>query len=88
MSRITWCNSVGGAPVVDNRRSVPKKPVIWWGEVWLVMPDGSKDTRAWRANQPLSKVQAQSVLHAMLDDLIAENGNDAAIDSGFRMECR
>lgn len=88
LSRITWCNSVGGLPQVDNARSVPKRPVVWWGDVWLAMPDGTKDTRAWRAKQPITRGQAQEVLRAMLDDLIAENGNDTAIDSGFRMECR
>ena len=88
MSRITWCNSVGGMPQVDNARSVPKKPVVWWDEVWLVMPDGTKDTRSWRANHKITRGQAQEVLRAMLNDLIAANGNDSAIDSGYRMECR
>lgn len=88
MSRITWCNSVGGLPKVDNARSVPRKPVIWWGEVWLRMPDGSKDTREWRAKQKITRCQAQEVLGFLLDDLIAENGNDTATDSGFTLECR
>lgn len=88
MSRVIWSNRVGGLPQVDNARSVPRRPVIWWGEVWLLLPDGSKSTRAWRSNNKITRQQAQEVMHAMLDDLINECGRDAAIDSGFRMECR
>lgn len=88
MTRVTWCNSVGGHPQVDNARSVPKKPVIWWGNVWLLMPNGYKHSRPWRAKQKITRQQAQDVLRAMLDDLIDECGSDAAIDSGFRLECR
>lgn len=88
MARVVWNNSMDGPPVVDNARSVPKRPVIWWGEIWLLMPDGVRDTRQWRAKRPMLKEQAQDVLRAMLADLIAENGNNAAIDSGFMMMSR
>lgn len=88
MSRITWCNSVGGNPAVDNARSVPKKPVIWWGNVWLLMPSGYRHSRPWRADAPITREEAQVILRMLLDELIEECGRDAAIDSGFRLECR
>lgn len=88
MSLIQWHNSMDGPPVVDNARSVPKRPVIWFGEVWLLMPDGAKHSRGWRSHNKITRQQAQDVMRAMLDDLIAECGKDAAVDSGFRMECR
>jgi len=88
MTRVTWCNSVGGLPVVDNVRSVPKKPVMWHGEVWLKMPDGSRSARSWRSHDKISRHNAQEVMAVMLDELIDECGKDAAIDSGFRLECR
>lgn len=75
-------------PVVDNARSVPKKPVIWHGEIWLVLPGGVKDIRAWRANKPMVKHQAQTVLHQLLSELIDEHGSDKAVDSGFWMQSR
>lgn len=88
MSRIVWSNRVGGHPIVDNARSVPKRPTIWWGSIWLLLPNGERSTRNWRARQPITRQQAQEVLALMLDDLLAECGRDAAIDSGFRLECR
>lgn len=88
MTRVTWCNSVGGYPQVDNARSVPKKPMVWRGDVWLLMPDGFRHGRTWRSTGKITRQQAQQVLHAMLDDLLEECGRDAAVDSGFRMECR
>lgn len=88
MSRITWFNSVGGLPVVDDARSVPKKPVIWRGEVWLRLPDGSKSSREWKVKQRVTREQAQDVMRAMLDDLLDECGRNEAIDAGFTLECR
>lgn len=88
MSRITWCNSVGGNPAVDNARSVPKKPVIWWGTVWLLLPNGCRHTQSWRTTTPITRQDAQVILRTLLDELIEECGRDAAIDSGFRLECR
>lgn len=88
MSRIVWSNKVGGLPIVDNARSVPKKPVIWWGTVWLRLPNGQKAEAGWRAKHPITRQQAQQVMAAMLADLIADEGEDTAIDSGFTLECR
>lgn len=87
MSHVFWRNSMA-VPVVENARSVPKKPVIWFGEIWLILPDGEKDTRAWRANKPMTRQQAQTVLAQLLDQLIGEHGIDAAVDSGFFMRSR
>lgn len=88
MTRVVWSNKVGGLPQVDNARSVPKRPVVWWGQVWLLMPEGVRHIRNWRASQPITRQQGQDVLRAMLEDLIEECGNDAAVDSGFMMACR
>lgn len=88
MSRITWSNRIGGHPIVDNARSVPKRPVPWHGQIWLLMPDGARHVRSWKSKSPITRQQAQAVLALMLDDLIAECGRDAAVDSGFRLECR
>lgn len=88
MSRITWSNKVGGLPVVDNARSVPRKPVVWWGTVWLRLPNGQKTEACWRAKHPITRQQAQQVMAAMLADMIADEGEDSAIDSGFTLECR
>lgn len=88
MVSVTWSNSVGGHPQVSSARSVPKRPVIWHGTIWLKMPDGTVDRRTWRAQQKVTRQQAQDILRQMLEDLIAENGENAAIDAGFRMECR
>jgi hypothetical protein len=88
MPRIVWTNSIGGLPQCNNARSVPKKPVIWHGEVWLRMPDGSRSARSWRASQKITRQDAQQVMAVMLDDLIEECGRDAAVDSGFILESR
>jgi len=79
---------MSGPPAIDNARSVPKKPVIWHGEIWLKLPDGSKDIRLWRSKQPMTRAQAQQTLYLLLDDLIAENGSNVAVDSGFMMMSR
>lgn len=88
MSRITWSNKVGGLPICDNARSVPRKPVVWWGTVWLRLPNGQKAEIGWRSKGPITRSQAQEVMAAMLDDLIKDEGEDAAVDSGFTLECR
>ena len=88
MTRIVWSTSVGGIPRVDNKRSVPKKPAVWWGDVWLLMPDGARHIRQWRSQTRIQRNEAQLILAAMLDDLVSECGENAAVDSGFRLECR
>ena len=88
MTRIVWSTSIGGIPRVDNRRSVPRKPVTWWGDVWLLMPDGARHIRSWRSQSKVTRPDAQLILAAMLDDLITECGANAAIDSGFSLQCR
>jgi hypothetical protein len=88
MSLVQWNNGMDGPPVVDNARSVPKKPVIWIGSIWLVLPTGEKLERSWRSNQPISRSQAQTVLAQLLDQIINEVGKDSAVDSGFWMRSR
>jgi hypothetical protein len=88
MARVIWTDSVGGLPRCDNTRSVPRKPVLWFGEVWLKMPDKTRSARSWRAQHPITRAEAQEVMAIMLDELIEECGRDAAVESGFRLECR
>ena len=67
---------------------LPKKPVVWMGSVWLLMPDGELDTRSWRSNGPITCLQARTVLGQLLDSLISEHGKDAAVWSGFSCKSR
>lgn len=85
---VRWCNRMDGPPIVDGKRSVPKKPVIWIGSIWLVLPDGEKVERSWRSNQPITDKQAQAVLGQLLAQMVAEVGSDAAVDAGFWMKSR
>lgn len=96
MSRVEWRNGMAAPAIVSVRgrpSGTPKKPVIWHGEIWLKLPAGEDgrcetDIRAWRANKPLTKQQAQAVLRQLLDQLIGEHGKQSAIDSGFWMQSR
>lgn len=86
-AQIRWSNSmVDRAPIVLGR--LPKKPVIWFGEIYLTMPDGEKDIRAWKSKQPMTCENAKTVLGQLLDMLIGEHGKDSAIDSGFWLKSR
>lgn len=81
-AQIQWRNSMQDrAPTITGR--LPKKPVIWFGEIYLTMPDGEKDIRAWRSKQPMTCAQARTVLGQLLMMLIDEHGKDSAVDSGF-----
>lgn len=75
-------------PHPRRQGQLPKKPVSWIGEIWLLMPDGERDIRAWRSNQPITTNQAQTVLGQLLDQLIGEHGKDTAVDSGFWCKSR
>lgn len=88
MSLVRWNSLMAGPPQVDGKRGVPKKPVIWVGSIWLDMPGGEKTERSWRSNQPMTKEQAQTVLAQLLEQMIAEVGNDTAVGSGFWMKSR
>ena len=88
MARITWSSSIGGLPQCDNARSMPRKPAIWFGEVWLKMPDKTRSARSWRAQHAITRAEAQDVMAIMLNELIEECGRDAAVDSGFMLQCR
>lgn len=81
-AQIVWRHGMKSLhPQVTGR--LPRKPVIWFGEIFLRMPDGEKDTRAWRSNQPMTTEQARTVLNQLLKSLINEHGKDEPIDSGF-----
>lgn len=88
MSRIVWSNKVGGLPIVDNARSVPRKPVIWWGTVWLRLATGQLVSMGWRAKSAITRQQAQEVMASMLAQIIMDEDAEDAIDSGFTLECR
>lgn len=86
-ARIEWNNEM---PTVHpmTRGRLPKKPVVWIGEIWLTPPSGEKDIRAWRSNQPITTAQARTVLGQLLDSLIGEHGKDLACSSGFCIRSR
>lgn len=86
-ARIEWNNEM---PTVHpmTRGRLPKKPVVWIGEIWLTLPSGEKDIRAWRSNQPITTAQARTVLGQLLDSLIGEHGKDSARSSGFWCKSR
>lgn len=86
-ARVEWNNSMATThPATIGR--LPKKPVVWIGEVWMVFPSGEKDIRAWRSIQPITTAQARTVLGQLLDRLIGEHGRDTAVDSGFWCKSR
>lgn len=62
---------------------LPRKAVVWIGEIWLTLPSGEKDIRSWRSNQPITTDQARTVLGQLLTSLINEWGKDSAVSSGF-----
>ena len=79
-----------GPPVIVKGKE-PKKPVVWIGAIWLILPGVTKDeidTRSWRSNRPLSSAQARLVLGQLHTMLVNEHGKDNAIDSGFWLQSR
>lgn len=86
-ARVDWHNEMASHhPRVTGK--LPKKPVVWIGEIWLTLPTGEKDIRAWRSNQPMSTEQAKTVLGQLLGRLIGEHGKDSAVSSGFWCKSR
>lgn len=86
-ARVDWHNEMESLhPRVTGR--LPRRPVVWFGEIWLTLPSGEKDIRAWRSNQPMSTDQAKTVLGQLLDRLIGEHGKDSAVSSGFFCKSR
>lgn len=86
-ARVEWNNEMAGiTPRTIGR--LPKRPVIWIGEIWLTLPSGEKDIRAWRSNQPITTAQARTVLGQLLDSLIGEHGKHTATSSGFWCKSR
>lgn len=86
-ARIDWNNEMGSTqPRITGM--LPKRPVVWHGEIWLLLPDGEKDIRAWRSNQPITTTQARTVLGQLLESLTGEHGKDSAKSSGFWCKSR
>lgn len=86
-ARVEWSNEMAGTTPRTIGR-LPKRPVIWIGEIWLTLPSGEKDVRAWRSNQPMTTGQARTVLGQLLQNLIGEHGKDSAVSSGFWTKSR
>lgn len=86
MCLVIWRNSMNGPPIVSG--GMPKVPTVWFGEIYLVMPSGEKDTRQWRSNGKITRKDAQAVLEKLLDMLIGEHGKESAVDSGFTIRSR
>lgn len=86
-ARIDWHNSMPSTqPKITGR--LPKKPVVWIGEIGLQLPSGEKDIRSWRSNQAISTDQAKTVLGQLLTSLINERGKDSAVHSWFWCKSR
>lgn len=81
--RHTWSND---KPRIHGARFMPKRPVIWWGKVWMEYPDGHRHIREWKTSSPILRKEAQDVLKAMLADLLNEHGA-GAVNAGFEMQC-
>lgn len=86
-ARIEWNNDMPSTQPRTIGR-LPRKAVIWIGEIWLTLPNGEKDIRAWRSNQPITTDQARTVLGQLLTSLINEHGRDTAVNSGFWTKSR
>lgn len=86
-ARIEWSHGMASTTPRTIGR-LPRKAVIWIGEIWLTLPSGEKDIRAWRSNQPITTTQARTVLGQLLEQLISEHGKDSAISSGFYCKSR
>lgn len=87
MARVTWRDG-GGVPVCSNMRSLPKKPVIWWGSAFIELPGGGKVETSWRSRGKMTVEQAREALRAVVLDLVEEHRETGAVDAGFYMECR
>lgn len=85
--RIEWKNEMAGTQPIQIGKQ-PKKPVHWIGEIFLILPTGEKDIRAFRSNAPMSTQNVQTVLGQLLDRLIGEHGKDSAVNSGFWVKSR
>jgi len=64
-ARIEWNNAMPSAQPKTIGR-LPRKPVVWIGEIGLKLPDGELDIRSWRSNQAISTEQAKTVSGASL----------------------
>lgn len=86
-ARIEWSSEMHNTlPRTIGR--LPRKAVVWIGEIWLTLPSGEKDIRSWRSNQPITTDQARTVLGQLLTSLINEHGKDSAVSSGFFCKSR
>lgn len=66
---------------------MPKRPVIWHGTIWMEFREGDeviRDTREWKSSSPILRTEAQAIIHAMLDQIIITNGNQA-LRAGFEL---
>jgi hypothetical protein len=86
-AKIVWSNDMATLQPQTIGR-LPKKPVIWIGEIWFQVQGGERDIRSWRSNNPITKDQARTVLCQLLDSLIGEHGKDSAVSSGFWCKSR
>jgi hypothetical protein len=88
MTRIYWKSTWANARVrVEGINYLPKRPVVWRGNVWMDFVRGGvieRDAREWKAGSPITQKEGQAILKMMLSDLLEENGNDA-VAAGFEM---
>jgi len=86
-AKIEWNNSMPGTQPRTTGK-LPKKPVVWIGEIGLQLQSGEKDIRSWRSNQAMSCDQARTVLGQLHTSLVNEHGKDSAVHSWFWCKSR
>lgn len=86
-ARVEWNNAMPGTQPRTIGR-LPRKPVVWIGEIGLKLPGGELDIRSWRSNQAISTDQAKTVMGQLLTSLINEHGKDSAVHSWFWCKSR
>lgn len=70
-----------------RKGTVPKKPVPWWGKLWIVTPAGERHEQSWKSQQPITIQDTIAIMHQMVDDAIIDTGKQA-IKAGWEVMSR
>lgn len=82
--RVTWRYGMKRAHTIGT---APKKPVPWYGELWGVNTRGERVVQSWRSPKPITLAETIDVMHALVDEMVAEIGREGA-DAGWWVACR
>lgn len=91
--KIEWNNGMSSqqpriVTVQGRHVGIPKKPVVWIGELWFQVAHGERDIRAFRSNGPITQSQVKEVLAMLHARLVGEHGTDGVVNSGFWVQSR